>query len=95
MLDAEQKKSQVGMSTNFNIIQAQRDLAARAECGASGGPRLSEGDRRIGETATSDESARQSHDHQRIKFDGRYAEPLTPPTGAVRGVRTKFHRRAD
>jgi outer membrane protein len=27
-LDAEQKKFQVGMSTNFNIIQAQRDLAA-------------------------------------------------------------------
>jgi outer membrane protein TolC len=27
-LEAEQKKFQVGMSTNFNIIQAQRDLAA-------------------------------------------------------------------
>lgn len=27
-LDAEQRKFQVGMSTNFNVIQAQRDLAA-------------------------------------------------------------------
>jgi hypothetical protein len=26
-LDAEQKRFEVGMSTNFNVIQAQRDLA--------------------------------------------------------------------
>ena len=26
-LDAEQKRYEVGMSTNFNVIQAQRDLA--------------------------------------------------------------------
>ena len=26
-LDAEQRRFEVGMSTNFNVIQAQRDLA--------------------------------------------------------------------
>ena len=39
-LDAEQKRFEVGMSTSFLVIQAQRDLADRAQQRAAGAARL-------------------------------------------------------
>ena len=39
-LEAEQSKFEVGMSTNYFVVQAQRDLADGAEQRAAGDPRL-------------------------------------------------------
>ena len=45
-LEAEQSKFEVGMSTNYNVILTQRDLADRAEQRAAGDPQLSQVARR-------------------------------------------------
>ena len=46
-LEAEQSKFEVGMSTNYNVVQAQRDFRGRAEQRAAGDPQLPEGARRL------------------------------------------------
>ena len=53
-LEAEQSKFEVGMSTNYFVVQAQRDLARRAEQRAARDPELPQGARRARAPAADD-----------------------------------------
>ena len=46
-LEAAQSKFEVGMSTNYEVVQAQRDFARRAERWTCGGAQLSQGPREL------------------------------------------------
>ena len=64
-LEAEQSKFEVGMSTNYFVVQAQRDLARRAEQRAAGDPQLPQGARRARAPAADDAAEPEHHGDQR------------------------------
>ena len=49
-LQAEESKFEVGLSTNFFVLQSQRDLATAQGCGAARDPRLPAGADRVERT---------------------------------------------
>ena len=60
-LDAENSKFAVGMSTNYFVVQAQNQLATRAEQRAAGDAELPQGPRRTRSPAEHDAAESQHH----------------------------------
>jgi len=86
-LEAEQKRFEVGMSTTFLVVQAQRDLA-QAEQRASGRARVREGRHRIRDAAGGGSGGghhdRGVHGHHDCFREHREREYGGPAAGRVR-----------